>query len=56
MEKQQINPSNLLAIKDYARFMGVERQTVYNWIKSGKVKRVEFIGKPFIDKSSYKPD
>lgn len=54
MEKEAINPANLMTVADYARFMGVERQTVYNWIKDKKLKQVEFLGKSFVDKSTKK--
>lgn len=54
MEKQAINPANLMTAADYAKFIGVERQTVYNWIKEGKIKQVEFLGKSFVDKSTKK--
>jgi excisionase family DNA binding protein len=54
MEKQVINPANLMTVQDYAKFIGVERQTVYNWIKEGKLKQVEFLGKSFVDKSTKK--
>lgn len=54
MEKTVINPANLMTVADYAKFMGVERQTVYNWIKSGNIKQVEFLGKSFVDKSTKK--
>jgi excisionase family DNA binding protein len=54
MGKQVINPANLMTVADYAKFIRVERQTVYNWIKEGKIKQVEFLGKSFVDKSTKK--
>ena len=54
MEKQkEINPENLITIKDYAKSMGVVRQTVYDWINSGRIKTVSFLGVEFIDKSTF---
>jgi len=52
--KQPINPANLMTVQDYAKYIGVERQTVYNWIKEGSIKKVEFLGKAFVDKSTRK--
>lgn len=52
--KNKINPKNLLSIPDYAKLMGVTIQTIYNWIRDGKVSKVKFLGKEFIDKSTYK--
>ncbi len=56
LEKKQNtapNPANLMSVQDYARMMGVKRQTIYNWLKDDKVKLVDFLGKKFIDKSTY---
>lgn len=52
--KKAINPQHLLSIPDYAKIMGVTVQTVYNWIRDGRVSRVKFLGKYFIDKSTYR--
>lgn len=41
-----------MTVAQYATLMGKERQTIYNWIETGKVKTVEFLGKRFIDKST----
>ena len=46
------NASNLMTVAQYATLMGKERQTIYNWIETGKIKTVEFLGKRFIDKST----
>jgi excisionase family DNA binding protein len=54
MEKQVINPANLMTVQDYALSVKVERQTVYNWIKEGKIKKVTFLGKSFVDKTTIK--
>jgi predicted DNA-binding transcriptional regulator AlpA len=48
-----INPKNLLTIAAFAKSKGVKRQTVYNWIKEEKVKKVEFLTKTFVDISTY---
>lgn len=52
MKKQAVNPANLMSIPDYADHIKVTRQTVYNWLKEGKIKKVTFLGKHFIDKST----
>lgn len=52
--RNNINPKNLTTIPEYAKIMGVTVQTVYNWLKEGKVSKVKFLGKEFIDKSTYK--
>lgn len=54
MKKRKVDPKNLMTIESYAKMMGKTIQTVYNWLKEGKVKKVEFLGKEFIDKSTYK--
>lgn len=54
MEKQAINPANLMTVQEYAAFIGVKRQTVYNWIKEGNIKQVQFLGKSFVDKTTKK--
>lgn len=48
----KIITTNLMTVNDYAAFMGVKRQTIFNWVKDGKVKKVKFLGKEFIDKST----
>ena len=53
MEKQKtINPVNLITVENYAKEEKVSRQSVYNWIKEGKIKQVTFLGKSFLDKST----
>ncbi len=55
MEQQtKINPLNLATVADFAKQKCVERQTVYNWIKDGRIKQVTFLGKSFVDKSTFK--
>lgn len=55
MKKEiRINPQNLSTINDYHKLMGVSLQTVYRWLKDGKVKKIEFLGREFIDRSTYK--
>ena len=54
MEKQIANPVNLMTVENYAKDNSVTRQTVYNWIKEGKIKQVNFLGKSFVDKSTKK--
>lgn len=48
----EINPSNLLTVGNYAKLNAITRQTVYNWIKEGKIQKVKFLGKSFVDKST----
>src|SRR5690606_2783062 len=52
---KQPNFENLITVAKYAKEMGVSRQTVYNWIETGKIIQVEFLDKTFVDKSSYTP-
>jgi len=52
--KKAPNPVNLMTVANYAIYAGVERQTVYNWIKEDKIKKVDFLGKSFVDKSTKK--
>lgn len=54
MEKKQepINPKNLMTVNDYAVLIGKTRQTVFNMVKDGRVKKVPYLGKEWIDKST----
>jgi hypothetical protein len=52
--ENKILPQNLLSVNDFARLTGKTRQTVLNWVNDGKVKRVEYLGKRWIDKSTLK--
>jgi excisionase family DNA binding protein len=54
METTKIITSNLMTVNDYAVLMDVTRQTVFNWVKDGRLKKVKFLGKEFIDKSTFK--
>lgn len=40
--------TKLYSITDYAKLMGVTRQTVYNWIKEKSLDVVNISGKQFI--------
>ena len=53
-ENKKIDPRNLKTVKQYSEMMGVTIQTVYRWLNDGKIKTVDFLGKAFIDKSTYK--
>ena len=52
MSNKKVDPKNLMTVEDYARHIGKTRQTVYNHLKEGKVKMVDFLGRQFIDKST----
>lgn len=52
--KKMISIQNLMTVDEFAKFKGVTIQTVYNWLKETKVKQVDFKGKKFIDKSTFK--
>lgn len=43
-----------MTVNNYAESMSITRQTVFNWVKEGKLKKVKFLGKEFIDKSTFK--
>lgn len=49
----KVDPRNLISINEYASQSGKTVQTIYNWLKEGKIKKIKFLGKDFIDKSSY---
>jgi len=50
----KINPANLATADKFAKDQNVTRQTVYNWIKDGRIKQITFLGKSFVDKSTFK--
>lgn len=52
MENTNITISNLSTVTTFAKTQGVTRATVYNWINSGLLKQVDFLGKKFVDKST----
>lgn len=54
IQARKVDPRNLASIEEYARIMGITVQTVYRWLKDGRVQKVEFLGKSFIDKSTWK--
>ena len=53
MEKKEIKLENLMTVKDYAKSMDVSIPTVYNWLKWGRIGKVEFMGVEFIDKTTF---
>lgn len=53
MEKKEIKLENLMTVKDYAKSMSVSIPTVYNWLKWGRISKVEFMGVEFIDKTTF---
>jgi len=52
-EVKKVVIQNLITKPFYAVERGVTLQTVYNWIKEGKVKTVQFMGHEYIDRSTY---
>ena len=54
MEKDKINPRNLMTVTDFALFIGKSRQTVFNWVKEGRVEKRTYLGREWIDKSTLK--
>lgn len=48
-----IKIQNLVTKPNYAIERGVTIQTVYNWIKEGKIKTIEFMGVEFLDRSTF---
>lgn len=48
-----IKIQNLVTKPKYVEERRVTIQTIYNWIKEGKVKVVEFMGHEYIDRSTY---
>lgn len=53
MEKETVKLENLMTVKDYAKSMEVSITTVYKWLKWGRIKKVEFLGVEFIDKTTF---
>lgn len=45
---------NLMTIGDYAKDKGVTIQTIYNWVKEGRVKTVNLYGKSLIDITTFR--
>jgi len=52
-EIKPIKIQNLVTKPNYAVERGISLQTVYNWIKDGKIKTVEFMGHEYVDRSTY---
>jgi len=54
MEAVKQDITKLYSIPEYAKLMGITRQTVYNWIsdKEKKIKVVNISGKQFIQLSA----
>jgi len=50
MEAIKIDRTKLITPSNYAKEKGVERQTVYNWIKSKEVKSEKIDGVTFVVK------
>jgi len=53
IQSNNINPSTLATVAQFAKDKCVKRQTIYNWIKDGRIKKVTFLGKSFVDKSTF---
>ncbi len=49
MEKVKVDRTKLITVTNYADKIKKKRQTVYNWIKEGKLKTIEIDGVKFID-------
>lgn len=49
METLKVDRSKLMTVSNYAKNCKVDRQTVYYWIKTGKVKEVVIDGVKFIE-------
>lgn len=52
--KKTTSIQNLVTKNNYAIERGVTLQTVYNWIKDGKVRTIEFMGHEYIDRTTYR--
>lgn len=50
---RKVNPSNLMTVSDFAKSKGVTRQAVYHWIREKKLNKIQFLGKSFVDKSTF---
>jgi len=44
----KVDRTKLTTVTNYAKKKGVERQTVYNWVKSKKITTVEIDGVLFV--------
>jgi predicted site-specific integrase-resolvase len=48
MESIKVDRTKLLKVSSFAKVKGVDRQTVYLWIKEGKIKPIDIDGVKFI--------
>lgn len=48
METLKVDRTRLVKVSTYAKENGVDRQTVYLWIREGKIKTVDIDGVKFI--------
>lgn len=49
------NPENLTTVAKLAKELNVSRMSIYNYIDRGDLKKVEFMGKTWVDRSTYIP-
>ena len=54
--QKEINPKNLVTIKDLQKEWNITRRTIYYWLSKGMISRVQYLGTSFIDKSTFKPN
>lgn len=54
MEKLKVDKSDLVTVTDFAKLKAVTRQTVYNWINEGRIKKEIIAGVTFVSLSSAK--
>lgn len=54
METLKIDKSDLVTVTDFAKTKAVTRQTVYNWISEGRIKKEVIAGVIFVKLSSTK--
>jgi excisionase family DNA binding protein len=40
--------NGMMTLSDAARYLGIRRQTLYNWIKAGKLYPVRIMGLPYL--------
>lgn len=51
--KRTVILQNLVTKPNYAIERGVSLQTVYNWIKEGRIKVIEFMGHEYVDRTTF---
>lgn len=49
MKSTKIDRTKLITVSNYAKKIGKERQTIYNWAKNGQIKIIEIDGIKFVD-------